>query len=104
MTIIHLVFKKEWTAGLKGANGLWEGPEILSYLCFWIFPIMIFSSGFLQVNYPEWAWVLIMGFMLFGLTGRWGLEWLLAFKNNATQVTSYIKEKEITKTETKDAI
>jgi hypothetical protein len=61
---------------------------------------MIFSSGFLQLNYPDIAWYTLIAFMMFGLTGRWGLEWLLAFRGGAAQVTSTTTEKTVEKDKT----
>lgn len=88
MTFIQIKFSKEWTDGLKGVNKYWEGPEILLYICLWIFPIMVFANMFLQMKADDLVWYTLISFMFFGLTGRWGLEWLLAFKGGATQVTS----------------
>jgi len=104
MTGVHLFFRKEWTAGLKGVNGLWEGPEIVLYICLWLFPPMISASFFLQLKVEAIVWYVFVACLFFGLTGRFGLEWLLAFKSGASQVTSTIstrEEKTVTKKEEK---
>lgn len=88
LTGVHIRFMKEFTDGLKGVNGLWEGPEILLYICLWIIPAMVFADIFLALHASDIVWYAVMAFAFFGLTGRFGLEWLLAFRSGASQVTS----------------
>lgn len=99
ITWVHLHHKKEVVLGLKGSNGMWEAPEWIVYIATWIFPHMIMSSGFMNVKFPDWAWWLMTGLVAFGLTGRWGLEWLLAMKTKTTMTTKEEHTKE-TKIET----
>jgi len=97
MTGVHIKFLNEWRDGLKGVNGLWEGPEILLYICFWLLSPMILADIFLQLKASDIVWYIFMACIFFGLTGRWGLEWLLAFKGGASQVTSTTTEKTVEK-------
>jgi hypothetical protein len=83
MEWVQWKFKTEVTHGFKGANGMWEAPEWIVYIAARILPHMILASGFLQVQFPEIAWYTIIGVIFFGLTGRFGLEWLLSFKNGS---------------------
>jgi hypothetical protein len=103
MTWVQIKFSDEWRAGLKGPNGYWEGPEILLYICFWLFPPMVLADIFLQLKASELVWYIFLACIFFGLTGRWGLEWLLAFKSGANQVTTttHSEEKTIIKKEEK---
>lgn len=88
LTGVHIKFYKDFTEGLKGANGFWEGTEILLYICLWIIPAMVFADIFLQLHASDMVWYSMIAFTLLGVLGRWGLEWLLAFKSGASQVTS----------------
>jgi len=88
ITFIHIKYSKEWSAGLKGSNGLWETPEICLYIFTYIYPHMIMADQFLDLRASDMAWYFMMGLLAFGLTGRFGLEWLLAFKNGGTKVTT----------------
>lgn len=87
MTWIQLHHKKDVVIGLKGDNGMWESPEWLVYQASWLFPQMIMASGFMNVNFPGEVWLFMGGIVMFGLTGRWGLEWLLSIRSG-TNVTS----------------
>lgn len=98
MTIVQIYFLKEWTEGLKGINRYWEGPEILLYVAIWMWPPMSFADIFLQLKASDIVWYMWGASLFFGLTGRFGLEWLLAFKSGANQVTTTeIKKETITK-------
>lgn len=77
---LQVKYRVEVMQGLKGHNGLFEGPEQLLWICLWVWPHIVLSSGFLQVQWPDMAWYTLWIFTLYGLTGRWGLEWLLAFR------------------------
>jgi hypothetical protein len=81
ITIVHLVHRKEFVTGLKGKNGLFEAPEICIYLFTWLFPHMIMADQFVSLHPSNFAWYFMAILLLFGLTGRFGLEWLLAIKN-----------------------
>lgn len=87
MTWVQLAHRKEAIIGLKGENGLWEGPEWVLYLCSWLFPHMIMADQFLGLkSATDWPWWLVLGLLMYGLTGRFGLQWLLAFKSGASKV------------------
>lgn len=97
ITWVHIYFKEQVVDGLKGENKKWEAPEWIVYLASWIFPHMLMSSGFLEMKFPIEAWLFMGALVLFGLTGRWGLEWLLAVKNGTVikQETKIEKTTEI---------
>jgi hypothetical protein len=103
MLALQLYHLRQWTHGLKGDNDRWEGPEILLYILIWMFPPMIFAEIFLQMKLSETVWWIYLGLTAFCLVGRWGLEWLLAFKTGANQVisTTTKEEKTIIKKEEK---
>lgn len=104
LTGVHIKFYKDFTEGLKGANGFWEGTEILLYICLWIIPAMVFADIFLQLHASDMVWYSMIAFTLLGVLGRWGLEWLLAFKSGASSVTStttVVEKKTETQTEQK---
>ena len=87
MTWIQIYHKKDVVEGLKGDNGKWESPEWLVYLASWLFPQMIMASGFMNFTFPIEAWLFMGGLVLFGLTGRWGLEWLLSLRYGNSSVS-----------------
>lgn len=103
ITFVHIKYSKEWSEGLKGSNGLWETPEICLYIFTYIYPHMIMADQFLALKASDMAWYFMMGLLAFGLTGRFGLEWLLAFKNGGTKITTTENETTMkhTTTETK---
>lgn len=104
VTIVHLYLKNDLVKGLKGANGMWDGPEALLYFCLWIFPPMMFAELFLQLHAPDLVWYTLISFVCAGLFGRWGLEWLLAFKGGANQVISTSTSTEEKKTVIKEEV
>lgn len=97
VTIVHLKFASQWVVGLKGDNKLWEAPEIALYLFFWIFPHVVMADSFLKMEPSTECWVFLGCLLLFSLTGRWGLEWLLAFRGKSSTITSTETTKEVTK-------
>lgn len=97
VTIVHLKFASQWVVGLKGDNKLWEAPEIALYLFFWIFPHVVMADAFLKMEPSTECWVFLGCLLLFSLTGRWGLEWLLAFRGKSSTITSTETTKEVTK-------
>lgn len=94
MTWIQIYHKKDVVEGLKGDNGKWESPEWLVYLASWLFPQMIMASGFMKFTFPIEAWLFMGGLVLFGLTGRWGLEWLLSLRYGSGTMTQISSQKE----------
>lgn len=101
MSVVQIYYAKEWTRGLRGTNGLWEAPEILIYIIVWLLSPVIFAAVFLQLPIPDMVWYTLWTIIGFALFGKWGLEWLLAFRSGASQVTSTTTEKRIEKTEVK---
>lgn len=81
ITWVHLVNRKEVIEGFKGANRMWETPEWTVYIFTFLFPHMIMADQFLGLKASDFAWWFMLSLLLFSLAGRWGLEWLLAFKN-----------------------
>lgn len=81
MLYVDIRNQKEVTNGLKGTNGLWDAPEWIAYKASWVFPHMLMASGFLKMEFPTYAWMLMGGLILFALTGRWGLEWLASLRS-----------------------
>jgi hypothetical protein len=88
MTGVNIYYSKEWTTGLKGTNKLWEAPEILIYIVVWMMPVIIFAAVFMQLPVPDMVWYTLLLIVVFALVGKWGFEWLLAFKSGASSVTS----------------
>lgn len=86
MTWVQLHWKNEVVRGLKGENGLWEAPEWIIYLFTWLFPHMVMADQFLGLKASDFAWWFMIGLLMFALTGRFGLQWLLAFKNGANKI------------------
>jgi hypothetical protein len=92
ITTVHVYYRAEFVSGLKGPNGHFEAPEICIYLFTHLFPHMIMADQFLGLLASNMCWYFMMVLLLFGLTGRFGLEWLLAFKNGGTKVTTIENE------------
>jgi hypothetical protein len=86
ITAVHLYNMKDWRIGLRGENGHWESPEVCVYIFTWIFPHTIMADQFLALQASDWVWWFEMSLLLFGLTGRFGLNWLLAFKSGSNKV------------------
>lgn len=91
MTWVQLHWKNEVVRGLKGENGLWEAPEWIIYLFTWLFPHMVMADQFLGLKASDFAWWFMIGLLMFALTGRFGLQWLLAFKSGANKVDEETK-------------
>jgi hypothetical protein len=101
ITIVHIKNEKDWVVGLKGSNGLWEAPEIALYIFFWIAPHVVMADAFLKLEPSTECWIFLGCLLLFALTGRWGLEWLLAFRGKQSTVSTIEKTETITTTEEK---
>jgi len=80
ITTIQIINRLEFKKGLKGKNELWESPEIILYLFCWIFPHVLMVDQFLQMKLSTEGWFFMGVLLLFGLTGRWGLEWLATIR------------------------
>lgn len=82
-------FRKNIVKGLEGANQLFEVPEVLIFVYLYTFPSVFVAACAVPtiVKVDVMGWMFMMVVTLFGLTGRWGLEWLLAFRNNKDSVT-----------------
>jgi hypothetical protein len=106
ITKVQIRYAKEYVQGLKGPNTLFEAPEILLHLFNFLWPHILMQQFFLVDTPSVYAWMFLAVLVLFGLTGRWGLEWLAAMKNG-TSVKEFTVENnktKITETETKDGL
>lgn len=79
-TWLQIYFRAEVIRGLKGPNKEWESPEWIVYLFSWLFPHVIMADQFLDMELSTEGWFFMMALLLFGIAGRFGLEWLLAMK------------------------
>lgn len=95
VTIIEIFFFKEFTKGLKGENGEFETPEIIIYLFIWLFPHFLMADAFLSKPLSGYGYMFLGALLLFGLAGRWGLEWLIRMKSvfNGPIITEKKEEK-----------
>lgn len=94
VTIVHIRNEKVFIEGLKGENKLFEAPEVILYLFCWIFPHVLMIDQFLQLKLSIEGWYFMGVLLLFGLTGRWGLQWLSSIRTGKD-----IKEEDKTKTD-----
>ena len=106
INILNLVYKHVWDKGSLGSNGLWDIPEQLMVVGpKWIYPHILCASVFLPevCIVPPWAAWFMGANILFALTGRWGLEALVAFKNGGTikSITNESSVIRVTKEESK---
>lgn len=90
VVVVNIYFMKQWTRGLVGSNGRWEQPEVVVYfyMC-WLAPGLIIPIVFMEFTPPDYFWYFMGAILLFSLSGRMGLEWLMAKfpgGNNTTTV------------------
>lgn len=81
ITTVHIIHFHEFKSGLKGDNRHFEAPEICIYFFTWLFPYSLMADQLLALHPSTYMWYFMAVLLLFGLTGRFGLEWLLAIKN-----------------------
>jgi len=99
MTVLHLVYRKQFVDGLKGENHLWESPEILTYLITWLLPEFLMADAWLGLRLSDAGYLILGEIVLFALMGRLGLEYMLSLRGR----TITEKKIEVThKTESKD--
>jgi len=79
-SVVKYTYRKEWVEGMKGANGLWESPEIMLTILLLIIDHIFMADAFLDMEMSNNAWIAIGILFLYGFTGRWGLEWLSAWR------------------------
>lgn len=91
VTTIQLVNRKEFIRGLKGDNGRFDSPEIVIYLFIWIFPHFLMADAWLSLKLSTEGYLFLTAMLLFTLTGRWGLEWLLKLKGGGAMTTTTTK-------------
>jgi hypothetical protein len=102
ITVINLVYRKEWDRGAKGKNLLWDMPEQMFVIYVrWVLPNMFVASYSLPqvVTVKDSLLVFGSGFALYALTGRWGLEWLERLRTGKNET---IKSSETVTIEKKD--
>jgi hypothetical protein len=103
MTIVLIRNRNHFKKGLEGANGLWEAPEIVTYLWLWMFPQSILAVLFLELTPPDMFWYFMLGCLLFALAGRTGIEMLFNWRGSKIiEKESSTKETTITN-ENKDS-
>jgi hypothetical protein len=85
---VHIVYGKEFRDGLKGANKLFEAPEIALYFFFWYSPFVVMYAAFLQIDPPKYVWLFMAGNLLFALLGRVGLERIIAMRIGGSSTTT----------------
>jgi hypothetical protein len=83
-SVVKYTYRKEWVDGMKGANGLWESPEIMLTILLLIIDHIFMADAFLQMHMSVNAWIAIGILFLYGFTGKWGLEWVAAWRNGKT--------------------
>lgn len=96
MTLVQVRNGYDFKVGLKGKNGLWEAPEITVYLWLWLFPHFVMSITFLDFRPPDMVYYFMGAILLFALTGRWGIEYVLT--RGKTEITSVKQKTEIQQT------
>lgn len=95
--VVQLHYKKEWDKGAIGKNGIWDMPEQLLTKWGWIVPQCFVAAWFVPSvgkNVPDMAWWFVLAITAFGLTGRWGLEWLAKMKGVDIKTTEEDKPEE----------
>jgi len=97
MTVLHLVYRKQFVEGLKGENHLWESPEILTYLITWLLPEFLMADAWLGLRLSDAGYLILGEIVLFALMGRLGLEYMLSLRGR----TITEKKIEIKQTDTK---
>lgn len=96
MTLLHIVYRKQFVEGLKGDNHLWESPEILTYLITWLLPEFLMADAWLGLRLSDAGYLILGEIVLFALMGRLGLEYMLSLRGR----TITEKKVEITHTDT----
>jgi hypothetical protein len=97
MTGLHVLHGKAFVKGLKGENGLWESPEILTYLITWLLPEFLMADAWLALRLSDAGYLILGEIVLFALMGRLGLEYMMSLRGR----TFTEKKIEITQTDTK---
>lgn len=72
--------KESFKKGLEGDNGLWEAPEIVTYIWLWMFPQSINAVLFLDLHPPDMFWYFMLLCLFFALAGREGITMLLNWR------------------------
>ncbi len=103
MTVVIIIHRKSFRRGLEGHNGMWEAPEIVTYLWIWMFPQSILAVLFLELSPPDMFWYFMLFCLLFALAGRSGIEMLFNWRGNKTTVIEKESSKEIITNENKDS-
>lgn len=97
MTGLHIIHGKQFVKGLKGENGLWESPEILTYLITWLLPEFLMADAWLGLKLSDAGYLILGEIVLFALMGRLGLEYMMNMRGRV--ITE--KKIEIKQTDTK---
>ncbi len=77
-----VMFRKDIVAGLKGKDVLFEMPEVIVFIYLYVFPSIFIAACTVPsiVKIDIMGWMFMMLVVLFGLAGRFGLNFLLAFR------------------------
>lgn len=75
--VLFFVNRENVIKGLKGKNGMWEAPELFVWVLLRLIPQFVMWVTLLGFRPPEWIYWLVGAGLLFSLTGRWGLEYIL---------------------------
>lgn len=98
MTALHAIHGRHFVTGLKGENGLWESPEILTYLITWLLPEFLMADAWLGLKLSDAGYLILGEIVLFALMGRLGLEYMMSLKGRKiTEQTIEFKQTDTTK-------
>lgn len=103
-----IMFRKDIVAGLKGKDILFEMPEVIVFIYLYVFPSAFIAAICVPsiVKIDIMGWMFMMLVTLFGLAGRFGLNFLLAFRAGKDRVEDKDdpENKPLTAEEIKDLI
>lgn len=93
ITVLHIIHWRAFVKGLKGENGLWESPEILTYLITWLLPEFLMADAWLGLKLSDAGYLILGEIVLFALMGRLGLEYMMSLRGRTiTEKTLEIKQ------------
>jgi uncharacterized membrane protein len=88
MTILHILHGNGFVKGLKGANLMWESPEILTYFITWLLPEFLMADAWLGLRLSDAGYLILGEIVLFALMGRLGLEYMMSLKGRTITETN----------------
>lgn len=99
--MVQIFNDPEYKKGLKGANILFEAPEISMHLFFWYSPYIIMYGVFMQVEISTSVWYFMAANLAFALLGRIGLERIISLRFGGTTTTKEFKKETTTESHEK---